>query len=228
MLGLIVLGICAAVALTGKICQSLRNGMTVNQVGYVLPGNGFENFVSASTNQKFTVKISKGPLVINSIIQRLKAFVPTTLQSKISDVEEMLKSMADLGGYELESAHKSLTCTTYNSNTGKLGIFNVIFTPISDDLMTVQLYDINANFKMPASFIIAETTISNKWRTKTEQSLIEKPRELTVQAVTDAISMAIAPCLQGYVEMPNEIRDLYTGKSKSEGPGIDSIPSSFK
>ncbi|EAY23406.1 hypothetical protein TVAG_070690 [Trichomonas vaginalis G3] len=228
MIGLIVLGICAAMALTGKICQSVRDGMVVKQVGYVAPGKSFENLISASTNQKFTVKMSKGPAVISAIIQRLKIFVPASLQKQIPEVEAMLKAMADLGGYELETAHKALMLATYNPDNSKLGIFNVVFTPISDDLMTVQLYDLTANFKMPTSFMIAETTISNKWRTKTEQSLVAKPREITPQAVTDAIAMCIAPCLNGDIDMPKEIRDLYAAKNQAENPGLQNIQTSFK
>lgn len=229
MLTLIVLGICAAVSLTGAICQSLRDHVDVHSIQYPVPDKSFTNFVSASTNQRLTVQIAKGKKICESLIKKIDAFLPATLKSKIPELKDMIEALGEFEGYALEGANKAMMTSAYNANTGKYSMFNLVFTPIPNtELMTVNLYDLTANFKLPASFLISEVTQTNFWRTKTTQSLIEKPREITPEIIIDAVSMAIAPALKGYVDMPNEVRGLFVNKTRSESPGINNIPSSFK
>ena len=228
MIPLIVLGVCAAVALTGQICQSLKNNKNVSQIQYTPPTNGFKEFAGSSASQILTVDQKKGPQLINLYVNKITKILPQDLQSKQQDFVDALTDLYLFEGYTMKDAYKAATATFYSNLTGKFYLFSYIFKPISDSLMTVHTHDIIANFKMPNSFITIETTVTNSWRTKTTQSITEKPPSLTNQAIIDAVSMVLAPSIQGFIEMPEDFKNHFTNQGKTESNDYNSIPSSFK
>ena len=228
VLTLIVLGICAAVGLAGAICQSLRDNVTVQNINYITPDSGFKNFISSTSNQKFVIAMTKAESAINMYINKINKVLPKALSDKIADFTDMLQALADFQGYEIESAGKSVMTVSYSNETGKFSMFNMIFTPQGTDKLQIQSFDLTAEIELPYAFIVQEMTEQNFWRTKTTQSLVEKPRELDVQTVVDAISMALAPCISGEIPLPDEFLQLYNNIQKSENPSLSEIPSSFK
>ena len=229
MFTLIVLGICAAVALTGKICQSLRDNVTVQNIDYITPSSGFKKLISSTANQKFVLAMSKAQSACNMYANKIKKVMPKALADKTEEMADMLVTLGELEGYEVESAGKSVMTVAYSNETGKFSMFNMLFTPKSNgEKVEIQTFDLTAEIQLPYAFVVQETTQQNSWRTKTTQSLVAKPQELTYQTIVDAISMAIAPCLNGDIPMPDSVKQLYQNIDKSENPSLDEIPSSFK
>ena len=228
VLTLIVLGICAAVGLAGAICESLRDNVTVQNINYVTPDSGFKKLISSTSNQKFIIAMSKAESAINMYINKLNKVIPKALSDKIPEFADMLQALADFQGYEIEAAGKSVMTVSYSNETGKLSMCNMLFTPQSTDKLQIQTFDLTAEIELPYAFVVQEMTEQNFWRTKTTQSLVDKPRELDVKTVVDAISMALAPCINGDIAIPDEVLQLYKNIQKSESPSLEEIPSSFK
>ena len=225
---LICLAICAAVALGGKICQDLRNEVTVNNIKYIKPDSGFKNFVGSSYSQTMTVAMSKGKKLCDKYAEKIEKLLPAELKSKKVEFQDMLTAMSDFEGYAYEDATKAITTVEFSNKTGKIAIFNMLFSPVNDEKIKVTTFDITASMEIPASFVVQEMTVKNKFRTKTQQSLSEIPTSLTVNNVVDAISMVLAPCINGAVQMPDDVKELYKQKEQSESPGVNKIPTSFK
>lgn len=230
MFTLIALAICAAVTLASAICQSLRDHVTVNQVGYVLPKEGgFSKFISTSSSQKMTVAMKKGSSLCSSYAKKITKFLPSSQQDSMgTKIAEFLDVMADIGGYEIEGANTFTHSVTFNKDTKEFHFFTIIFTPISAEKMTVQTIDCKAQIELPYSFAILETTTANKWRTKTQQSLQEIPTALDSQAVVDAISMALAPALSGSVSVPKEFLESIKLQAQTDLADGAKVQSSFK
>jgi len=175
-----------------------------------------------------TVAQTKGPALIKMYIDKITKLLPADLQSKKQEYIDALTDLYDFEGYTMKDAYKAATATFFSNQTGKFYLFSYIFSPISSSQMTVHTYDIVANFVMPKSFIVIETTSSNSWRTKTSQSIVEKPLSLTTQSIIDAVSMVIAPALQGYIEIPQDFASHFSKQGLTERGDYPSIPSSFK
>ena len=69
---LICLAICAAIALGGKICQDLRNEVTVKNIEYIKPDAGFKNFIGSSYSSTMTVAMSKGKKLCDKYAEKIE------------------------------------------------------------------------------------------------------------------------------------------------------------
>ena len=225
---LIVLGVCAAIALAGQICQSLRDSVTVQNIDYIAPGETFKKLISSSSNQKFTLAMSKAQLACNMYANKVKKVLPKILQDQAEEFADMLVTLGEFEGYEVDGASKSVMTVAFSNETGKFSMFNMIFTPKPNDKIEIQTFDLTTEIQLPYAFVLQEMTETNFWRTKTTQSLAEKPQELSYQTIVDAISMSLAPCINGDIPIPDQVKQLYQSISDSESPGVDQIPSSFK
>jgi hypothetical protein len=225
---LICLAICAAIALGGTICQSLRNEVTIQNIQYIKPDSGFKNFIGSSYSSTTTIAMSKAEKACKLYANKISNFIPSGLKGRTQEFIDMINAVGEYGAYEFEDATKAITTVEYSNSTNVLSIFNIIFSPQSDNKLKVILFDVSAKLQLPSSFIVQEMTVKNKFRTKTEQSLVEMESSLTSKTIVDAISMVLGPALNGAVEIPQDVRELYKSKERFESPGTANIPSSFK
>lgn len=216
------MGICAAVALSGVICHALTDNVEVVQVGYVAPRSGFSNFVGSSSAATVIVPMKKAQTLLDAYIKQLNRLVPRSLSQHSDDLYESLQEIKDFEAYEYGSSERTATTVIYDKGAGKLSFYMHTFRPLNQTHIQASNFNVVAKVVIPTDFLIVDTIKSNALRSKVTTRLEEVPRNLDSQAVIDAISMALAPGIEGYIELPDAMISRLKLEAKSSSAKIQS------
>ena len=125
-----------------------------------------------------------------------------SLSDHSDDLYESLQEIKDFEAYEYGSSERSATTVAYDKGAGKLSFYMHTFRPLNKTHIQASNFNVVAKMVMPSDFLIVDTIKSNAVRAKVTTRLEEVPRNLDSQAVIDAISMALAPGVEGYIDLP--------------------------
>lgn len=201
MIGLIIMGVCAALSFAGKICQALRMHVSVRQVGYIPPAQGFDKLISSSFNGRLQFNVKVVSQVVGVYLQNLDQFLPKDLLNESAEYRRRLQLELDYQSYRWDDNQLATFVVVYNKDDKKFYLYTHNLRAISSENVEFTQTMLEAQFEMPTGFMLMETIKYNAIKSSTVYSLEKIPNEVTPQAILDAISMTLAPAITGDLDV---------------------------
>ena len=196
-------------------------------------GTGFWKYYSNSAVGTLSMSQSKCSEYVSRLITRVMQEATPEIQQHTDDIISDLQDIKDFESYAWGDCDNMVNTVNYNKGSGTLYMYVYTFSPYIHEKLgeavQVSTMRINCNMELAKDWMIVSKAKSSFFKASVLQEIQYLPdKGLDVNAIVNAISIAMAPAVLGLVKLPDRFMTVLDSllKEQMENPdrGVITAP----
>ena len=225
-------GIISALGGALQIASAFKTQSATTSVGSGC-GSGLWKFYSNSAVGTRSMAASSCGEYISRLITRVMKEATPEMQQHTDDIIADLQDIKDFESYAWGDCDNMVNTVNYNKGAGTLFMYVYTFSPFihetRGEAVQISTMRINCNMELAKDWMIVSKAKSSFFKASVSQEIQYLPEKgLDVNAIVNAISIAMAPAVLGLVKLPDRFMTVLDSllKEQMENPdkGVITAP----